>query len=280
MRRIEISSDPGTDKTYAAEDEILVMVTFSRAVEVEGVPGLGLRVGTEVKQAVFRSGSGTPELVFAYQVVEGDEDSDGVSIEAGSLLLGEGAIGDPSGNAVLPHHEGLEADPRHRVDGVRPVLVSEESEIDGDRLILPFAEALDGDSTPGVDDFRVTVAGQGREVLEIAVEGSEVRLTLVSPAEAGEDAKVSYEVEAERAGRVVRDQAGNPAEGFTEHAVVNRTGGGCRPGPCVRSRPFWSPSNGGPRLSARWIRGCWRSGKRRRAGRKPTGRLPWTSGPR
>ena len=225
VRRIEISSDPGTDRTYSAEDEILVTVTFSRAVEVAGGPGLFLRVGAEVKQALYRSGSGSPLLVFAYQVAEGDQDSDGVSIEAGSLLFDEGEIGDPSGNAVLPDHEGLEADPRHRVDGVRPVLLEEEAELDGDQLVLSFAEALDGDTTPEAGDFRVTLAGESREVLEVAVEGSEVRLTLATPAEAGQAAAVSYEVEAESAGQAVRDRAGNSAEGFTDHAVVNLTGG-------------------------------------------------------
>ena len=123
VRGIEISSDPGTDGTYAAEDEIRVTVTFTRAVEVSGSPELGLRVGSEVKRALYQSGAGSSELVFTYQVAEGDQDTDGVSVEAGSLLLDEGTIGDPAENAALPDHEGVEADPRHRVDGVRPVLV-------------------------------------------------------------------------------------------------------------------------------------------------------------
>ena len=225
VRGIEISSDPGTDGTYAAEDEIRVTVTFTRAVEVSWSPELGLRVGSEVKRALYQSGAGSSELVFTYQVAEGDEDTDGVSVEAGSLLLDEATIRDPAGNTARPDHEGLEADPRHLVDGVRPVLLAEEAELDGDQLILPFAETLDGASTPPADDFRVTVAGQGREVLEIAVEGSEVRLTLVSPTEAGEAAAVSYAVAKEPSGKPLRDEAGNPAEGFTDQAVVNRTGG-------------------------------------------------------
>ena len=226
VRGIEISSDPGTDGTYAAEDEIRVTVTFTQAVEVSGSPELGLRVGREVKRAPYQSGAGSSELVFTYQVAEGDQDRDGVSIEAGSLLLDEATIRDPAGNTARPDHEGLEADPRHRVDGVRPVLLAEEAELDGDRLILPFAEALDETSTPRADDFRVTVAGENREVSAVAVEGSEVRLTLVSPTEAGEAAAVSYAVAKEPSGKPLRDQAGNPAEGFTDQAVVNRTGGG------------------------------------------------------
>ena len=226
VRGIEISSDPGTDGTYAAEDEIRVTVTFTQAVEVSGSPELGLRVGREVKRAPYQSGAGSSELVFTYQVAEGDQDRDGVSIEAGSLLLDEATIRDPAGNTARPDHEGLEADLRHRVDGVGPVLVGEEAELEGDQLILPFAEALDETSTPRADDFRVTVAGENREVSAVAVEGSEVRLTLVSPTEAGEAAAVSYAVAKEPSGKPLRDQAGNPAEGFTDQAVVNRTGGG------------------------------------------------------
>ena len=225
VRGIEISSDPGTDGTYAAAEEIRVTVTFSRAVEVTGVPELELRVGTEVKQALYRSGAGSSELVFSYQVVEGDLDTDGMSIEAGILRLGEGVIADPSGHAARPDHEGLEADPRHRVDGVGPVLLAEEVELDGDRLILPFDESLDETSAPQADDFRVTVAGESREVTAVSVKGNEVSLTLVSPAEVGQAAAVSYEVEAESSGQAVRDQAGNPAEAFTDQEVVNRTGG-------------------------------------------------------
>ena len=170
VRGIEISSDPGTDGTYAAEDEIRVTVTFTRAVEVSGSPELGLRVGSEVKRALYQSGAGSSELVFTYQVAEGDQDMDGVSIEAGSLLLDEGAIGDPAGNAALPDMRGWR---RTRGTGWtgRPVLVGEEAELDGDQLILPFAEALDETSTPRADDFRVTVAGDSREVSAVAVGG-------------------------------------------------------------------------------------------------------------
>ena len=226
VRGFEIGSDPGADGTYAEADEIRVTVTFSRPVRVKGLPEIELRVGTEVKPALYLGGAGSSELIFAYRVAEGDEDADGVSIEAGSLQLDEGQISDLSGNAALTDHQGLEANYWHRVDGVRPILLEEEAELDGDRLTLPFAETLDVDSTPEADDFRVTVAGRLREVSEVVVEGSEVRLTLVSPAEQGQAVAVSYGVEAEQPGKDIRDRAGNPAEGFTGRVVTNRTGAG------------------------------------------------------
>ena len=223
VRGFEIGSDPGADGTYAAADRIRVTATFSRPVQVTGSPEIELRVGTEVKPAFYRSGAGSSELVFVYRVAAGDEDADGVSIEAGSLRLDKGEIRDLSGNAASTDHEGLEADPRHHVDGVEPVLLEREAELDGDQLTLPFAETLDTESTPEIDHFRVTVAGRSREVSEVTVEGSEVRLTLASPAEEGQAATVSYQVEADQPERDIRDRAGNPAAEFTDRAVRNRT---------------------------------------------------------
>ena len=75
--------------------------------------------------------------MFAYRVAAGDADADGVSIEAGSPRLDEGEIRDLSGNAASTDHEGMEADPSHRVDGVGPVLLEEEAELDGNQLTLP-----------------------------------------------------------------------------------------------------------------------------------------------
>ena len=225
VKAVVITSNPGPDETYAAGDVIEVRVTFSEAVEVTGSPQLGLTMGSTGKQAVYAGGAGTPSLVFAYTVAEGDEDSDGVSLGADSLMLDEGMIRDAAGNDAEPAHQGLAAQSGQKVDGVGPVLAADETEVDGTELRLPYEEALDESSTPAADDFRVTVAGEKREVSAVAVEGSEVRLTLVSPAEAGEAAAVSYAVAAESTAKSIRDLAGNLAEGFTDRAAANRTGG-------------------------------------------------------
>ena len=83
VRSLAITSNPGSDQTYAAGDEMEVTVTFSETVEVEGTPQLRLRVGTRTRTAGYRSGTGTVEVVFGYAVIDGDEDSGGVNNEAG-----------------------------------------------------------------------------------------------------------------------------------------------------------------------------------------------------
>ena len=82
---IEITSNPGPDRTYAAEDDIQVTVTFSETVEVTGTPRLQIELGGWRRTADYQGGSGTAALVFAYEVADGESDTDGVGIEANSL---------------------------------------------------------------------------------------------------------------------------------------------------------------------------------------------------
>ena len=75
---IAIASNPGTDRTYVAGDEIRVRVTFRETVEVAGRPGLRLELGGGNRTAAYEGGSGTAALVFEYEVAGGESDTDGV----------------------------------------------------------------------------------------------------------------------------------------------------------------------------------------------------------
>ena len=92
MISLAISSNPGSDQAYAAEDVIEVTVSFSETVEVTGTPQLRLRVGSSNRTAGYLRGTDTEELVFGYEVADGREDTDGVSIEAGRITLNGGTI--------------------------------------------------------------------------------------------------------------------------------------------------------------------------------------------
>ena len=84
---IEISSDPGTDETYAVDDMISVTVRYDEPVTVDtvrGTPTLDLLVGTRRKRASASVGPDRPAVVFVYTVEKGDEDEDGVSVPRGA----------------------------------------------------------------------------------------------------------------------------------------------------------------------------------------------------
>ena len=120
VSKIEISSNSGTDRTYAAGDEIQATVTFSETVFVTGTPQLTLELGGGQRTGTYEGGSGTAALVFGYTVAVGESDTDGVGVEADSLS--GGTIRDGAGhNAVLDHQavDGA-ANASHKVDGVRP----------------------------------------------------------------------------------------------------------------------------------------------------------------
>ena len=216
---LAISSDPGTDRTYAEGEQIRVTVTFSETVEVEGTPQLRLRVGNRPRTAGYLRGTGTAALVFGYEVADGDEDTDGVSIEAGRIALNGGMIKDEAENAGELAHGAVAAQAAHKVDGVRPAFVS--AAVDGSSLTLTYGEALDGGSRPASGDFTVAGGDHARTVTQIRVSGSVVTLTLNPAVEHGDTGiRVSYTPDT----NPLRDAVGNDARGLSSRSVTNTTG--------------------------------------------------------
>ncbi len=226
VRAVQIRSSSQERRSgYGIGDVVSVAVTFSETVEVAGTPILELRVGKDEKQAIYESGSGTAELVFTWEVVEGDEDADVISVNANSLSLADGSILGESGNAALLDHDSLADDSQHKVDGIRPLLADGRgASVKEATLILTFAEALDGSSALEAEDFSVKVEDKHRGVSKLRVGGRTVRLRLASAAKAGESVTVGYTPDTEAEAEPIRDTAGNGASGFTEQAVTNQTG--------------------------------------------------------
>ena len=220
---LAITSDPGSDQTYAAGDTIEVTVTFNETVKVEGTPQLRLRVGARNRTAGYLRGTDTAALVFSYEVVDGDEAGGGVSIQAGRIALNGGAIKDEADNpADLAHHQAVAAQTGHKVDGVRPAFVS--AAVDGSSLALTYGEALNGGSEPAPGDFAVTVEGTGRTVSDVSVSGSVVTLTLNPEVEHGDTGiRVSYTVPTGAGANPIRDAVGNEALGLSNRSVTNTT---------------------------------------------------------
>ena len=223
VESLAVSSNPGSDQTYAAGDEIEVTVTFSETVEVEGAPQLRLRVGSRTRMAGYLRGMDTAALVFGYEVADGDEDTGGVSIEAGRIALNRGTIEDEAENAAELDHEALATQAGHQVDGVRPAFVS--AAVEGSSLALTYGEGLDGGSRPASGDFTVEVGGSGRSASGVSVSGSVVTLTLNPAVEHGDTGiRVSYTVPTGVGANPIQDEVGNDARGLSSRSVTNTTG--------------------------------------------------------
>ena len=119
---VEISSTPAAGQHYIFGEKIVVTVTFTESVTVEGSPRLKIKVGANDRWALYSEGDGTDSLKFSYTVADTDTDTDGVEVVANSLELNGGKIRDAANSADLGH-DSIEASPSHKVDGVRPKVV-------------------------------------------------------------------------------------------------------------------------------------------------------------
>ena len=104
---VALTSTPlgGSADTYTRGEPITVSVTFDRDVEIDtanGSPQLRINVGTFTRDATYdaSASSANDVLAFSYSVVKADgEDTDGVSVPAGSISLNRGTIKEPASTA-------------------------------------------------------------------------------------------------------------------------------------------------------------------------------------
>ena len=126
---------------YAAGESIVVEVRFTVPVYVSSSGDdpvvFRMRIGDTVGQMAYQDGGGSDKLRFAYTVVAGEADDDGIAYDA-NALVGSGGITDGQGRPVdrTLRPARLSA---HLVDGVAPTLRP------------PAANAVEIVSDPGAD---------------------------------------------------------------------------------------------------------------------------------
>ena len=162
-----------------------------------GTPLLYLAVGSARRKATHDAEESSGKaLVFAYRVMRGDSDDDGIGIAADSLALSDtsgtqAGITDSANNAADLSHAGVAADFEHQVDGVVPALTS--AAVQAASLVLTFDETLAGSSVPDRGAFSVSVdGGAGALPASVAVSGTTATLTLAAAVRATQSVTVSY----------------------------------------------------------------------------------------
>ena len=127
VQSVGISSDPGSDDTYAEDDTVAVAVTFGSPVSVDtagGTPGVTITVGDNDRNAGYTSIDATNRiLTFSYTIVAADSDQDGISIDANSLLLNGGTITDSTiDTAAVLVHDALADQTGHVVNKIPKIV--------------------------------------------------------------------------------------------------------------------------------------------------------------
>ena len=107
---VEITSSPDSSSGYISGEAIEINVTFNEPVTVPRIarsdvsgypkPKMTIDVGGQARTASFHS-TDSNSVLFTYVVAPGDQDSDGVSIDANKLTMNGGAIIDQATNTPL-----------------------------------------------------------------------------------------------------------------------------------------------------------------------------------
>ena len=224
---VELVSSAGADATYVVGDEVKVQVSFDASVNVDGANGTPrLKIDLDPaewgeKWAAYKSGSGTAELTFAYQVEVPNTSRQGLAVLANTLERNGGTIKSAAGTEAVLAHVGLVHDARHKVDTAAPALAS--AAVDGATLILTYDEGLDEDSEPASSAFEVKVGESVASLAgtnPVAVEGTAVTLTLAAAVPQDATVTVSYTVPSTNP---IQDLAGNDAGSLSERSVTNET---------------------------------------------------------
>ena len=148
-----------TTTTYAIGDEVEATVTFSEAVDITGTPQLELDFAGTPTPATCGAATNTTTMVCSYEVVENDSAPNGIAIAANKLTLNGGTIYATGSTTITADlaHVAVAIDAAHKVDGIRPTLVTTGAEApttsaDGTKVILTFSETIGS-----VDRTRITI---------------------------------------------------------------------------------------------------------------------------
>ena len=199
-------------------------VTFSAAVDITGTPQLELDFDGTPKAANCTAAMNTTTMVCSYTVAVGDVAAGGIAIAANKLTLNGGTIKQSSSTTInaVPTHAAVAIDANHKVDGVRPTLVTSgddapQTSVDGTQVIYTFSEDI-GSVT--LNNFNLEVNnGPNQQVGATAtISGRTVTVTLL-PAFT---IQYGQAVEITLAAGSVRDTAGNRNSPIEDQAVTNK----------------------------------------------------------
>ena len=218
---VSISSSAGSDKTYKAGDKIQATVEFSEKVNVTGTPELTLKIGSSDKDASYKSGSGTANIVFEYTVASGDTDTSGIEIKANQLDLNSGTIKDIPGNEATLTHSALTPQSSHKVDTTAPtvssVFISSDAGSDniykaGDKIqaTVEFSEKVNVTGTPQV----TLEIGSSDKTMDYKSGSGNVNLVFEYTVAAGDEDTDGIKIEANQLklnGGTIKDIGGNAA---------------------------------------------------------------------
>ncbi|MCS7016738.1 MAG: hypothetical protein NZM42_11555 [Gemmatales bacterium] len=122
-----VSITPPANGLYGLGSTLTFTVRFDKPVTVTGTPRLRFSFtdgsGTQQRDAVYVSGSGSDTLSFHYTVSSGDHAPNGITLTSPLLVPGGASITDMAGNAAMLTFTAVHA-ADVQLDGIAPTVVS------------------------------------------------------------------------------------------------------------------------------------------------------------
>ena len=214
---IALTSTP-TYAAYHRSEGVEATVTFDAAVDITGTPQLELDFDGTAKAAACTAATNTTAMVCSYTVAPGDSAPNGIAIAANKLTGGTiTATGSTTVSADL-NHVAVAIDAGHKVDGIRPTLVTTGSEApttstDGTTVMLTFSEDI-----RSVNRNLITIQANGATLSTTAESraGNKAELTLATALTA-----MATNLTVALATNSVFDAAGNGILAVAATAVTN-----------------------------------------------------------
>ncbi|MDF9754917.1 Ig-like domain-containing protein [Pseudomonas hunanensis] len=225
---------------YNTGDVLTFVVNTSEAVMVDGVPRLALDVDGRTVYADFVAGSGTPTLVFQYQIQAGDNDADGIQVLG--LSANGASLHDAAGNQLTPGLNNVGDSHGVIVDGIPPSVVSivaNSSPTPGSQsFTVTFSEDVSG---VDLGDFELLASGNASGTLQslVRLDGHTWQVNVAGVAGSG-----GLALGLKASGTGIRDGAGNDlAGGFAGQSVTLQSTDG---DPEFRAYPPARPGQASP----------------------------------
>ena len=115
-----IDSATGIQNKYLnKDDEVTIKVRMSEDISVTGTPKLEIKINGNQVQSTFDHTSGA-DMYFKYKILSGQDDANGISIEANKLTLSGGSIKDAAGNDAILAYERVGDNSNYMVDTTSP----------------------------------------------------------------------------------------------------------------------------------------------------------------
>ncbi|GIO12243.1 hypothetical protein J19TS2_17980 [Cohnella xylanilytica] len=213
-----VSTSPASGSNYLPLTGAVLKMTFSEPVKIapgamgEAIPKTGTTGSVPLTIGPDNASDPDPRVVALYPTQPFAKALQYI------IHVPEDAIADAAGN----NFPGILNDYRWTLqsigsDTTAPSLSN--ATMDGAVIQLTYNEELDENSVPYASNYYVTVNDIPRQVSEVAVSGTQVRLTLLAGVAVGQTVKLSYSV----GDKPLQDKSGNKVAAFSNRAVSNTT---------------------------------------------------------